>query len=253
MQTPNRKFHSDLLDAIQALPAYRILVINGKGAEGKTTISTNLAAWLAYRDETTALLDADPQGLSSTWIKQRSASLPPVYGLTMHGALSDQLLAAKSAQWLITDAAAGISGQSLNNLVLHHDLIIIPVIASDGDIRSTTHFISQLLLTPAMRRQRRPMAVIANRTKQHSDLWQRLQKFLNSLNIAYPASLHESQNYVRAYREGQGVVDYQQQAYLRDRADWEALVQWLDTQHNDHLLRADITASLSAGKRIGLV
>lgn len=218
---------------IQAKDAYRILVINGKGSAGKTTISTNLAAWLAYRDQATALLDANPQGSASAWVEQRSANRPLVYGFKAGSSQSK----APATEWLITDAAAGISGEALNDLVLNHDLVLVPVIASDVDIRSSTRFIGELLLTPAMRRQRRPMAVIANRIKQPTEAWERLQKFLNSLKIPHPATLRDSQNYLRAHREGLGVVDYQQQGYLRDRADWEALVQWIDEQHADYLRR----------------
>ncbi|HWV16587.1 MAG TPA: ParA family protein [Cellvibrio sp.] len=241
MQTQDTptKAATDSLISIQDLDAYRILVINGKGGAGKTTVSTNLAAWLAYRDQTTALLDADPQGSSSFWVTQRAPNLPPVYGLKADShsrtTLSFQLRAPKSTQWLITDAPGGISGQALNDMVLDHHLIIIPAMPSDIDIRTTAHFIGELLLTPNMRRQRRPMAVIANRIKPQTNSWERLQKFLLSLNIPYPATLRDNQNYVRAYREGQGVVDYQQQAYLRDRADWEILIQWIDAQYAAHL------------------
>lgn len=223
---------------IQARDAYRILVISGKGSTGKTTISTNLAAWLAYRDQTAALLDASlgttPQTSASAWVAQRSANLPQVYGFQ---AASPEQNPAPAAEWLITDTGTGSSGEALNDLVLNHDLVLVPAIASDADLRHTTRFIGELLLTPAMRRQRRPLAVIANRSKPSNEAWERLQKFLNSLNIPYPATLRESQNYLRAYREGQGVVDYQQQGYLRDRADWEALVQWIDAQHSDYLRR----------------
>ena len=218
--------------------AYRILVINNKGDAGKTTVSTNLAAWLAYRDEVTVLVDADASQASHNWVQQRSADSPPVHGCK----IDTQLNLPKFTQWIITDAPAEISGEALDDVVLNHDLIIIPVMPSDIDIRTTARFIGELLLTPTMRHQRRPIAVIANRLKPQNDSWERLQKFLNSLHIPYPATLRDTQNYVRAYREGQGVVDYQQQAFLRDRADWEMLIQWIDTQHAEYQQRGTETA-----------
>lgn len=240
MDTPNTPT-KPTANSSHALNAYRILVINSKGDTGKTTVSTNLAAWLAYRDEVTVLMDADDSQASNTWVQQRSSLLPPVHGFKIDNQFKKKLTAElnvpKSTQWIITDAPEGITGQALDDVINEHDLILIPVMPSDMEIRTTARFIGELLLTLVMRRQRRPIAVVANRVKQQSDSWERLQKFLNSLDIPYPATLRDTQNYVRAYREGQGVVDYQQQAYLRDRADWEMLIQWIDAQHAEHQQR----------------
>lgn len=225
---------NDPLVAIQLLSACRILVINGKGGSGKTTLSTNLASWLAKRGETTVLVDADPQGSASYWLASRSAELPSIYGVKIEAnsriTRSFQWRAPKSTRWLITDAAPGLTDTALDDLVRNHDLVIVPVQPSDIDIRASARFISELLLTRSMRQQRRPIAVVANRVKQQTNAWERLQKFLLSLNIPYPATLRDSQYYVRAYSEGRGIADYSQRAYERDRNDWDLLLCWLDAQ-----------------------
>jgi chromosome partitioning protein len=234
IQSPTIKSHTDPLVAIQLLSACRILVINGKGGSGKTTLSTNLATWLAKRGEATALIDADPQGSASHWIASRPPALPNIFGvkieLNSRITRSFQWRAPKSTRWLITDAAPGLSGTALDDLIQNHDLIIVPVLPSDIDIRASARFIGELLLTQSMRRQRRPIAVIANRVKQQTQAWERLQKFLLSLNIPYPATLRDTQNYVRAYSEGRGIADYPQQSHERDRQDWTLLLRWLDAQ-----------------------
>ncbi|AQT62466.1 hypothetical protein B0D95_14755 [Cellvibrio sp. PSBB023] len=216
------------------LSACRILVINGKGGSGKTTVSTNLASWLAKRGDPTALVDADPQGSASHWINSRNADLPGIFGvkieLNSRITRSFQWRAPKSTRWLITDAAPGLSGMALDDLIQNHDLIIVPVLPSDIDIRASARFIGDLLLTQSMRRHRRPIAVVANRVKQQTQAWERLQRFLLSLNIPYPATLRDTQNYVRAYSEGRGIADYPQQSHERDRQDWSLLLNWLDAQ-----------------------
>jgi chromosome partitioning protein len=143
---------------------------------------------------------------------------------------SFQWRAPKSTRWLITDAPPGLSGNALNDLIQHHDLILVPVLASEIDIRASARFIGELLLSQEMRHKRRPITVIANRVKQQTNAWERLQKFLLSLNIPYPATLRDTQNYVRAYVEGRGMVDYPQQSHKRDREDWDLLLRWLDAQ-----------------------
>jgi chromosome partitioning protein len=228
------KNNSDPMVAIQMLSACRILVINGKGGSGKTTVSTNLASWLAKRGDPTALVDADPQGSASHWINSRNADLPGIFGvkieLNSRITRSFQWRAPKSTRWLITDAAPGLSGMALDDLIQNHDLIIVPVLPSDIDIRASARFIGDLLLTQSMRRHRRPIAVVANRVKQQTQAWERLQRFLLSLNIPYPATLRDTQNYVRAYSEGRGIADYPQQSHERDRQDWSLLLHWLDAQ-----------------------
>ncbi|SRR5690606_4214617 len=231
-QTPP-SFNEPML-AIQALQACRILVINGKGGAGKTTLSTNLASWLAHQGETTVLIDADPQGSSSYWAKQRPQNLPNIHCIKIdkeaRTTRSFQWRAPKSTRWLITDAPPGMSGPSLDDLVQDHDLILVPVLPSDMDIRASARFIGELLLTPAMRRMRKPIAVVANRVKQQTKAWENLQKFLLSLNIPFPTTLRDSQNYVRIYGQGCGVADFNQQAYARDRQDWQLLLRWLAAQ-----------------------
>lgn len=227
---------SEPMVAIQLLDACRILVINGKGGAGKTTVSTNLATWLAHRGERTVLVDADAQGSSSHWVKLRPPTLPAIFGIKIDNVArttrSFQWRAPKPTRWLITDAPPGMSGPALDDLIQDHDLIIVPVLPSDMDIRASARFIGELLLTPSMRRKRRPLVVVANRVKQQTQAWERLQKFLLSLNIPYPATLRDTQNYVRAYGEGCGIADYPQQSHQRDREDWQLLLRWLEAQNS---------------------
>lgn len=75
------KSQTEPLVAVQLLTACRIVVINNKGGSGKTSVSTNLAAWLAQRGQTTVLVDADPQGSSSYWLSNRTPDLPKVFGV----------------------------------------------------------------------------------------------------------------------------------------------------------------------------
>src|SRR6187551_3103721 len=122
----NKSKPPEPLVAIQLLSACRILVINGKGGSGKTTVSINLASWLAQRGERTVLVDADPQGSASHWISSREPELPKIFGVKIENnsrtTRSFQWRAPKSTKWLITDAPPGLSNMALNDLIQDHDM-----------------------------------------------------------------------------------------------------------------------------------
>ena len=53
-----------------------VLIGGEKGGTGKSTIATNLAAYLADRSDDVVLLDADSQGTASRWVERRNNSHP---------------------------------------------------------------------------------------------------------------------------------------------------------------------------------
>jgi len=57
----------------------RIVVLNPKGGSGKTTIAINLASYLASRGHNPVLMDYDPQGSSTRWVKKRLPNQAPIH------------------------------------------------------------------------------------------------------------------------------------------------------------------------------
>ena len=55
-----------------------ILIANPKGGSGKTTLSTNIAGYLAARGQRVAILDLDLQKSATQWLANRPLQLPPV-------------------------------------------------------------------------------------------------------------------------------------------------------------------------------
>ena len=55
---------------MNTIDTLRILVVSQKGGVGKSTVSANLAAWYSeLAKKSTILVDLDPHGSSSSWVK----------------------------------------------------------------------------------------------------------------------------------------------------------------------------------------
>jgi chromosome partitioning protein len=55
-----------------------ILIANPKGGSGKTTLSTNIAGYLASHRQRVAILDLDRQKSASQWLANRPVNLPGI-------------------------------------------------------------------------------------------------------------------------------------------------------------------------------
>lgn len=225
----------------------RILVANGKGGCGKTTIATNLAGSLAARGRVTALLDYDPQGSSMKWLSVRRDA-PPIYGVAAHrpaGGGVTRTFALRlpvGTERVILDVPAGIHGMDLANLVRDVDVIVIPVMPSAIDIHAAARFIQELLLTGKVRTRSVQVGVVANRVKENSHSFQNLQRFLSTLSIPFVTRLRDSENYVAAAEAGVSISELPK-AHRRDLLLWEELVRWVEGEPPLHAPNGGKTGS----------
>ena len=82
-----------------------IMVINAKGGSGKTTISTNLAAYYANADFNVTLVDLDPQNSALNWLSSRPITKPKIKGVS---SLPPQKVSRKLNDVTIFDVPAAI-------------------------------------------------------------------------------------------------------------------------------------------------
>jgi chromosome partitioning protein len=216
----------------------RILVVNAKGGCGKTTITTNIASHYAQLGRNVRLFDHDNQGSSLAWINRRSASLNQIHGVDASKnqdhrlTRSWKLRVPPETDFSIIDTPAGADIMELSALFQTNDSIIIPVLPSPIDIHATAHFIKNLLTTGKARKKMIRIAVVANRVRKNTLVYQSLERFLSSLNIPFVASLRDTQLYTRAIELGVGVQEINSPRSKVDKEQWAPIVRWIEAPEN---------------------
>jgi len=206
-----------------------IMVVNAKGGSGKTTIATNLASYYANRQMDVVLCDLDPQGSSMEWLKRRSPAKPPIKG---YDAVRKRGAARRGADICVLDTPAAQHGAALNNLVRRAQTLIVPVLPSPMDMRAATDFLKELKATPTVHGKRAKIALVGCRVRDYTNIYWDLDEFLRGQRIAFPTSLRDSMNYIRAADKGLGVFDMSRYATAADREEWTPLLRWLGSQRS---------------------
>ena len=166
-----------------------ILFMNAKGGCGKTTLATNLAGFYASRGKAVTLVDFDPQGSSIDWLTARPETAATINGIA---AWKDPVRTPRDTDFVIMDAPAAVHGAELTPLVRRAQSIIIPVLPSPIDIRACAHFIEEMLLVGKVNRDEVKLAVVANRVKENTIIYHKLEQFLKHLRIPFIATLRET-------------------------------------------------------------
>jgi chromosome partitioning protein len=104
----------------------------------------------------------------------------------------------------------------------------VPVLPSDIDIQTCVRSIASLLLVAKVRRTDNRLAIIANRVRRNTLMYQSLTRFLGTLDIPIVATLRDSQNYVRGAELGLGLHEMRHYQVSEDLESWGPLLAWID-------------------------
>lgn len=113
-----------------------------KGGSGKSTLTFNLAVWLAMAEAKVLLVDADPQATLTDVVEVRKEEkFTPVLAVEDKSALSEERL--RDADETLIDVGTS-DMESLRRAVSLCDRVVVPVPPSQADIWSTQRFIQMI-------------------------------------------------------------------------------------------------------------
>ena len=201
-----------------------IVVANPKGGVGKTTLSTNLAGYLASRGHAVMLGDVDRQQSSKTWLALRPSGLPRIASWEV--SREEIVRPPKGTTHIVLDTPAGLHGKRLDEVMKLADKVLIPLQPSIFDIHATHAFISDLL---AHRRSDRVQtAVVGMRTREGTISTDQLRNFLDSVSVPLLGFLRDTQNYIHLAAHGLTLWDVASTRFQGDREQWEPIVTWVN-------------------------
>ena len=198
----------------------QILVMNSKGGVGKSTLSSNLASYFSFKGHT-ALCDLDRQRSGARWLQRRDPSRRKIDSITWEYPRIDRY------DWIVMDPPAAVTHKDLVSLIVRTDVVVVPVLPSPIDILAAADFIRDLMVHCKIRTLNKPLAVVANRARANTIIYRELASFLESLKLPFVTTLRDSQNYIKASKQGIGIFEMDSRLVARDIEQWQPLLQWI--------------------------
>jgi chromosome partitioning protein len=199
-----------------------ILVANPKGGSGKTTLSVNIAGFLANQGQRVAILDLDRQKSASLWVAARPADLPEI--VTLESTKGEDCL----NDWLIIDSPAGLHGKNLAHALKLSHKIIVPISPSLFDLNASRDFLKILADEKEVRAGKCEIGVVGMRMNARTRAAASLEDFLADSALPILAYLRETQVYVNAAFEGKSLFDLPPYLAFRELEQWDFLLNWLE-------------------------
>jgi chromosome partitioning protein len=198
-----------------------ISVINLKGGCGKTTVATHLAAAFALSGLDTALADFDRQKNALLWHKLRGRRKPRIRVVDWRDKFGK---VPKGALRLVVDCPASLRARNAREVVKQSDLVVVPVLPSIYDERSTEMFLKNLEALKQVRKGRKPILLVANRYRPNSAAAKRLEEFVLAKQHLLVARIPDRAVYPAAAEEGLTVFDYSTNAAREQQNMWLPLL-----------------------------
>lgn len=203
-----------------------LLIAGEKGGTGKSTIATNLAALLAVAGKDIMLLDADPQGTSTSWIERRNAAgLPKIHSAQKTGDVYSTVMDQGERYEFVLVDAGGRDSKEMRTALVAADLLYTPFKASQNDLETMPKLNEIVGMAKGMNRALKAFAMLnmapaqptAREVPEARELLAEFPEFLLSSSI-----IRDRRVYRDAAAAGKGVVEMNDN---QARAEIELLAQ----------------------------
>lgn len=186
-----------------------IWITNYKGGVGKTMICQNLGVCLAKDDKKVCIIDTDTNQSSLTWFGIRNERLPdvPVFFAPNQKILVKILKVIKSNYDIILIDWTPSDIELTDRILKLSNILLIPVIPSESDIRVTEKFVSRVQEIQGHSNPFLSVRFIFNQmtyTNKSKELFSRIS------DLWFPtlsSFLKNKVAYKNAYEQGRGVVE----------------------------------------------
>jgi chromosome partitioning protein len=202
-----------------------IVVANPKGGVGKSTLSTNIAGYLAHAGHAVMLGDVDQQQSARTWLSLRPAQLPAIAGWDV--SRDDIVRPPKGTTHVVLDTPAGLHGKRLDAVLKIADKVLVPLQPSIFDIHATHAFVRELLAHK--RSDKLSLGMVGMRAREGTIASDQLRTFLDALGVPVVTFLRDTQNYVHLAARGLTLWDVAASRVERDLEQWQPLITWINT------------------------
>ncbi len=201
-----------------------LVVANPKGGAGKSTVSTQMAGYWAWRGHRVMLGDADRQQSSRLWLSLRPATLPEIgsWKIGSDGVARPP----QGTSHVVLDTPAGLHGHRLDEVLGVADSLLVPLQASVFDIYAAQEFLDRV----AARRKRKDLriALVGMRVDERTRAAEQLREFLQGLPYPTLGMLRPTTNYAHMAAHGLTLWDLRPVQVERDLQQWEPITAWAD-------------------------
>jgi len=201
-----------------------IVVANPKGGVGKSTLSTNIAGYLAAQGHAVMLGDVDRQQSARAWLGVRPAGAATI---TPWEVARDNIVRPpKGTTHVVLDTPAALHNKRLDEIMKLADKVLVPLQPSIFDINATHAFLHELLARK--HGNELDVGVVGMRIKEGTISADQLRNFLGTLDVPVVGFVRDTQNYVHLAARGLTLWDVAPSRVARDLEQWQPITDWLD-------------------------